>query len=173
MRYTYIIYLYIYISHRLLQDILDPSQIHPHTGRPSIRNGRVSIREEDDDNNLLGEDPVSPGSLKKTDNEETVKQSDLAAAGINGERAMESALGQARRGQRRSKSLQADSHPVTHPVRPVKIMIFTCAFLFVIFVLMASSTSLGVISEALYGDQLQAMRVSWLKGMGDLWKSRV
>ena len=43
-------------------------------------------------------------------------------------------------------------------------MIFTCAFLFVIFVLMASSTSLGVISEALYGDQLKAMRVFWPKG---------
>eukprot|EP00438_Fugacium_kawagutii_P006827 Skav227025 [mRNA] locus=scaffold456:234228:235662:+ [translate_table: standard] len=59
--------------------------------------------------------------------------------GLNGETAKSSALGKA---------------------RPLRFLILSVAFLFVIFVLMASSTSLGVISEGLYGDQLEAMRAA-------------
>lgn len=117
------------------EDIVDPSQVHPQTGRVSVLSrGRTSIREDEDGENLLGDEPVvSPNG--KLDRE--VKPADLAAAGINGETAISSALGKA---------------------RPLRFLIFTLAFFFVIFVLMASSTSLGIISEALYGDQLQAMR---------------
>jgi len=124
------------------EDIVDPSQVHPHTGRVSVRAGRASVREEEDDEHLLEEEPVSPNTIAlKAENESNdgVKPSELAAAGINGERAMSSALGKA---------------------RPLRFMIFAFAFLFIIFVLMASSTSLGVISEGLYGDQLEAMRAA-------------
>eukprot|EP00435_Cladocopium_sp_Y103_P014008 s638_g3.t1 len=124
------------------EDIVDPSQVHPRTGRISVRGGRVSVREEDDDEHLLEEEPVSPNAINlKSDNDsgDGVKHAELAAAGLNGETAKSSALGKA---------------------RPLRFCIFTVAFLFVIFVLMASSTSLGAISEGLYGDQLEAMRAA-------------
>jgi len=123
-------------------DGVDPSQVHLH--RLGIR---PSTREEDDDENLLGEDgeldPVSPtfsadvprtkSSQHLTDN---VKKKDIASSGINSSSAKASALGKS---------------------RPVQFLIFLLAFSFVVFVLIASSTSLGPISEFLYGDDLPAM----------------
>lgn len=131
------------------EDVVDPSQVHPRTGRVSVRAGRASVREEEDDEGLLEEEPVSPNAINlKADNDDGdgVKRAELAAAGLNGETAKSSALGKA---------------------RPLRFCIFTVAFLFVIFVLMASSTSLGAISEGLYGDQLEAMRAAESHGAHD------
>jgi len=123
-------------------DGVDPSQVHIHRLAR-----RPSTREEDDDENLLGEDgeldPVSPtfssdiprtkSSQHLTDN---VKKKDIASSGINSSSAKSSALGKS---------------------RPVQFLIFLLAFSFVVFVLIASSTSLGPISQFLYGDDLPAM----------------
>ena len=46
----------------------------------------------------------------------------------------------------------------------LRIMIFVGAFFFVIFVLIASSTSLGPVSEFFYGDSLEAERLAVLLG---------
>ncbi|CAK9044810.1 Glutathione-regulated potassium-efflux system protein KefC (K(+)/H(+) antiporter) [Durusdinium trenchii] len=129
-------------SNSTLGDAVHPEQVNLRgaisAGRKS--SGRASIREEEDDDNLL-DDPNSPAGFERTvsvqELQQTVKLSDLFYSGINSTAARASALGK-RRG--------------------LRIFIFTWAFLFVIFVLVASSTSLGSISEFFYGDSLEAVR---------------
>lgn len=53
------------------EDVVDPSQVHPRTGRVSVRAGRASVREEEDDEGLLEEEPVSPNAINlKADNDD-------------------------------------------------------------------------------------------------------
>ncbi|CAJ1347786.1 unnamed protein product, partial [Effrenium voratum] len=114
-------------------DVVDPNQVHLR-GRLSRR---ATIREEEDDLNLLNEEPVSPPVKTDSRNEleRTVKLSDIIKSGMNSTAAKASALGKG---------------------RAMRFFIFSFALLFVIFVLVASSTSLGPVSEFFYGDSLEA-----------------
>lgn len=129
-------------------DILDPAHVTLHGQPMSVRKtsksgGRVSVREEDDDENLLGDDGISPGHMAPTESirelQQNVKLSELFMSGINSSSARASVLGKG---------------------RCLRVLIFSWAFLFVIFVLVASSTSLGAVSEFFYGDTLQAVRAA-------------
>lgn len=130
------------------EDAVDPHHVMLHgvanamSGRKTSKSGRPSVREEDDDENLLGE-VVSPAHMAPTESirelQQTVKLSDLFMSGINSTAARASALGKG---------------------RVLRVMIFTWAFLFLIFVLVASSTSLGAVSEFFYGDSLSAVRAA-------------
>eukprot|EP00931_Biecheleriopsis_adriatica_P100618 TRINITY_DN75897_c0_g1_i1.p1 TRINITY_DN75897_c0_g1~~TRINITY_DN75897_c0_g1_i1.p1 ORF type:complete len:775 (+),score=177.16 TRINITY_DN75897_c0_g1_i1:56-2380(+) len=112
------------------KDVIDPSQVQLQ-GRSSIAS------EEADATNLLHDEEdehedALPHSRSVANLHSSVSIRNLVASGISESVAKASILGKS---------------------KPVQVIVYTVAFLFVVFVLISSSTSLGAVSVALRGEE--------------------